>query len=69
MKLTRVSVVVATWNRPLLVTRLVAQLEAQDFPAGDYEIVVVDDGSEPAITLSPPSQSHPAVPRVRLLRQ
>lgn len=39
------SVVVPTRNRALLLRDCLASLVDQDFPAGRYEIVVVDDGS------------------------
>lgn len=41
----RVSVVVATHDRPASVERLVRQLGAQDLAGHEFEIVVVDDGS------------------------
>lgn len=41
----RLSVVVATYNRPASVERLVRQLGAQRLPGEEFEIVVVDDGS------------------------
>lgn len=44
MKTPRVSVVVATHNRPRLLERAVASLQRQTF--ADFEIVLVDDGSE-----------------------
>ncbi|HEY4014185.1 MAG TPA: glycosyltransferase [Polyangiaceae bacterium] len=45
----KVSVVLATYNRGPILVRLLRQLAAQDFPAEDMEVVVVDDGSrEPA---------------------
>lgn len=40
----RVSVVVPTCRRPELLLRCLQALLAQDLPAGDYEIIVVDDG-------------------------
>lgn len=42
----RLSVVIATFNRPTLVERLLRQLAAQTLPASEFEVVVVDDGSE-----------------------
>ncbi len=42
----RVSVVIATYNRPALLERLLGQLAAQTFPADRFEVVVVDDGSK-----------------------
>jgi serine acetyltransferase/glycosyltransferase involved in cell wall biosynthesis len=48
----RVSVIVPTYNRGKLLARLVVQLGDQTLDPGDYEIVVVDDGSaEPARTV------------------
>ena len=44
----RVSVVVATYDRPASIERLVLQLGQQDVAADAYEIVVVDDGSREA---------------------
>ncbi len=45
----RLSVVIATYNRVPLLTRLLWQLAAQTLPPEDFEVVVVDDGSrEPA---------------------
>lgn len=41
----KLSVVVATYNRPLLLRRLLLQLAAQRLPLRDFEVVVVDDGS------------------------
>lgn len=48
----RVSVVVATYERPAAVASLLRQLEAQTLPATDYEVVVVDDGSRVPLTES-----------------
>jgi GT2 family glycosyltransferase len=44
-----VSVVVATYNRPELVERLLVQLGHQTLPHHRFEVVVVDDGSEPPV--------------------
>ncbi|MGH9590933.1 MAG: glycosyltransferase family 2 protein [Terracidiphilus sp.] len=41
-----ISVVVPTFNRRELVKRAVESLFAQTFPAGQYEVIVVVDGSE-----------------------
>jgi glycosyltransferase involved in cell wall biosynthesis len=43
-RLPRVSVVVPTYGRPALLRRCLDALVRQSMPAGDYEIVVVDDG-------------------------
>lgn len=40
------TVIVATFNRPAALRRLVEQLGAQTIPAERYEVIVVDDGSE-----------------------
>ena len=40
-----ISVVVCTRNRAYLVSKAIASVLGQDFPAPDYEIVVVDNGS------------------------
>jgi GT2 family glycosyltransferase len=42
----RVSVVMATYNRLALLSRLLQQLARQTLPPSDYEVVVVDDGSK-----------------------
>jgi glycosyltransferase involved in cell wall biosynthesis len=42
----QVSVVIATFNRPVLALRLLSQLAAQDYPSSSLEVIVVDDGSE-----------------------
>jgi GT2 family glycosyltransferase len=47
----RLSVVVATFNRPASAARLLRQLAAQTLPPDQYEVVIVDDGSaEPVST-------------------
>jgi glycosyltransferase involved in cell wall biosynthesis len=45
----KVSVVIATHDRPDSIERLVRQLGAQSLPGADFEIVVVDDGSAEAV--------------------
>lgn len=42
----RLSVVIATYNRLPLITRLLWQLAGQTLPPEDFEVVVVDDGSK-----------------------
>jgi glycosyltransferase involved in cell wall biosynthesis len=44
----RISVVIATYNRPDLAARLLTQLAAQTMAATEFEVVVVDDGSRVA---------------------
>ena len=40
------SVVVATYNRAALLEDLVSDLEKQTLPAGSFEVLIVDDGSQ-----------------------
>ncbi len=42
----QISVVVPTFRRPDLLTRCLDALKRQTLPIGDFEVVVVDDGSE-----------------------
>ena len=42
-----VSVVVPTHNRPAGLAKLVAALQGQDLAPARFEVIVVDDGSEP----------------------
>ncbi len=61
----KLSVVIATWNRPASLRRLLLQLAGQTVPVAMYEVCVVDDGSVPAVDLTglrPPYA-------LRLLRQ
>jgi GT2 family glycosyltransferase len=67
LRLPTVSVVIATWNRPRLVRRLVSQLREQTTCPNAFEIVVVDDGSEPPLALPGPSPG--PGPKVMLVRQ
>lgn len=53
----RLSVVIATYNRAPLLARLLEQLAAQTLPPEDFEVIVVDDGSQP-----------PAAPALEALR-
>ncbi|MCA1826853.1 MAG: glycosyltransferase family 2 protein [Myxococcales bacterium] len=43
----KLSVVIATWNRPQLLRRLLSQLAQQTLD--DFEVIVVDDGSSPPV--------------------
>ncbi|HEY3449724.1 MAG TPA: exopolysaccharide biosynthesis glycosyltransferase EpsD [Myxococcales bacterium] len=45
----RISVVLATYNRPELLVRLLEQLGRQTLAPADFEVVVVDDGSTPPV--------------------
>lgn len=44
----RVSVIVPTCRRPELLERTLSALLAQHFPSGEFEILVSDDGADPA---------------------
>lgn len=65
MRRPKISVVIPTHNRPEKLDRLVSCFEHQDLAAKDYELVVVDDGSSPAVQL-PPSIGDAACRVVRL---
>jgi glycosyltransferase involved in cell wall biosynthesis len=47
------SVVIPTRNRPQAVERCLDALAEQTLPPGSFEVLVVDDGSEPALSLDP----------------
>src|SRR5262245_56955329 len=47
----RLSVIIATRNRPELLAATLERLCAQSVPADEYEVVVVDDGSSPPLAL------------------
>lgn len=47
----RISVVIPTHNRPGLLREAVASIQNQTFP--DWEIVIVDDGSQPPVDAEP----------------
>ncbi len=61
------SVVIATYNRPGLLERLIGQLAAQSQPPTQFEVVVVDDGSRERVKLRIESLSVPY--RLRVLEQ
>ena len=44
----RISVVVPTYRRDLLLVRCLAALDAQDWPVDDYEVLVIDDADSAA---------------------
>jgi GT2 family glycosyltransferase len=56
-----VSIVVPTHNRPRRLQQLLAALSDQDAPAGSFEVIVVDDGSQPPAQVG--SQGGPLEPR------
>lgn len=45
------SIVIPTRNRPQAVGRCLDALAEQTMPPGSFEVIVVDDGSEPSLTL------------------
>jgi GT2 family glycosyltransferase len=47
------SVVIPTRNRPKAVARCLDALAEQTLPSGFFEVLAVDDGSEPALSLDP----------------
>lgn len=60
-----VSVLIDTYNHERFIVQAVESVLAQDFPAGDREIVIVDDGSTDAT----PELLRRFTPRVRILRK
>lgn len=57
----QITVVITTHDRPELLREAIASVEAQRFD--EWDVIVVDDGSRPAVTLSPLQGG-----RIRLLR-
>lgn len=53
MKVSIASVVIPTRNRARAVESCLDALAAQTLPAGSFEVIAVDDGSEPPLTLDP----------------
>jgi glycosyltransferase involved in cell wall biosynthesis len=46
-----ISVVVPTYQRPNALRRCLRALTAQELPQEQYEVIVIDDGSDPAVTM------------------
>jgi glycosyltransferase involved in cell wall biosynthesis len=46
MKLPRISVVIPTYQRPVLLQRCIEALLRQDFPQTDYELIIISDGED-----------------------
>lgn len=51
MSQTKISIIIPTRDRPEKLMKTLACLKLQDLAPTDYEIIVVDDGSSPAVTL------------------
>ena len=67
----RISVIIPTHNRPEKLEETLGHLTRQNLAASDYEIIVVDDGSTPPVTLSsrdPVATARGTVPTFRLVR-
>ena len=64
----RVSVVVPTYNRPVLLERCLKALLAQRFEVADYEIIVANDGPSPQVATLVERLACPAGKRAPALR-
>jgi glycosyltransferase involved in cell wall biosynthesis len=63
----KLAVVVATYNRPEALTRLLEDLSVQQLSAARFEVVVVDDGSSPPVR---PHVARLSLPfRIQLIEQ
>lgn len=60
----RVSVIIPTFNRLQLLEQTLVHLRKQSLSTAEYELIVVDDGSTPPVTL-PPADSGPASTLIR----
>ncbi|MCK4548186.1 MAG: glycosyltransferase [Candidatus Eisenbacteria sp.] len=60
------SVVIPSYNRPDLIVRTVCAVAVQTVPRGDYEVIVVDDHSEPPVSEAFHGRRLP--PGVRIVR-
>ena len=61
----KASVIIPTHNRPDSLRQTVASLKRQSLPSSEYELIVVDDGSRPAVMM-PTDTTGPACKLVRL---
>jgi glycosyltransferase involved in cell wall biosynthesis len=48
----RASVIISTYQRPAYLPDVLASVVAQDFPKDEYEILVVDNASQPTSALA-----------------
>ena len=60
----RLSVVIATYNRPVLLSRLLGQLAGQTLAPEAFEVVVVDDGSREPVASLLATRTYPFALRV-----
>jgi GT2 family glycosyltransferase len=63
----RFSIIIPTYNRPLDLARSLSALACLDYPAGEFEVIVVDDGG--GANLEPLLRQHRPLLRLTLLRQ
>ncbi|MBB3777200.1 glycosyltransferase involved in cell wall biosynthesis [Erythromicrobium ramosum] len=63
----RLSIIVPTRNRPTAISKLLRDLADQTLPASQFEVVVVDDGSVPAVDLKLEMEELPFA--IRLIRR
>ncbi|MFN5960342.1 MAG: glycosyltransferase [Verrucomicrobiota bacterium] len=61
------SVIIPTRNRLPALRACLAALAAQDLPAHQFEVIVVDDGS--SLHIPPPEEFHPAPASLRIIHQ
>jgi glycosyltransferase involved in cell wall biosynthesis len=61
----KVSIVIPTHNRLEKLRETVEKLRGQDFPSEDYEIVVVDDGSNPPVAFE---KEFTVAPNIKIIR-
>lgn len=64
MSLPKISVIIPTRNQPAKLTATLSCLQVQTLATTDYEIIVVDDGSDPPVRIPTP----PDGPRCTLVR-
>jgi glycosyltransferase involved in cell wall biosynthesis len=61
----KISVVIPTHQRPLLLLRCLEGLLRQDFPKEDFEIIIVSDGHDPSTSHSLAALPDKIFPRIR----
>jgi glycosyltransferase involved in cell wall biosynthesis len=63
-----ISIVIPTYNRLPILEKCLEALESQDFPADQYEVVVVDDGSRDR-TVEWLNDNAPQLPHIQVFQQ